>query len=409
MNSNQIEFKYLNLFQYYAIICALLKWIAMYRDIRNGVIVAVFVIIFACLMLVNDKFIIRISNRTNVAVIGFLIYNVLLALISFFRGYSLSLIFSEAANTLVPIFLYFIAIKFSDRQAKKFELFVMFCGIVVLITGIYYNIGLNDPFYLTFIAENNPNFSMHGFTVYPRLNSFFGSVVCGTLGCLGTCLSFSFLNNDEKIKFWIFFVPNFLLALLTLQRSAMICVIIVTFILILRGMKKGHFSILVPIGLALILVTAGIIISIKMPNVYYAIFQRFNSVSSAVSERNSDWSNAFGNGLISTIIGYGFGTGGQRAIGLSLSTVNDGNYFKMIYECGIIGFLMFIYIIINTLKKVKKYNIDIVYVVAVVSCMLQMIGSNILTFQFTASLFWYVVGRINKETCFDPCDGVFIL
>lgn len=398
MNSNQIGYRYLNIFQYYAIICMFLKWMAMYRDIRNGVIVALFIFLFACIMLIKDKFIINISGKTDIAIIYFVIYNSALAIISYFRGYSISLIFSEAANTLVPIMLYFIAIKFDENQARKFEIIILLSGIVVLITGVYYNIGLNDPYYLKFISENNPNFSLHGFMIYPRLNSFFGSVVCGTWGCVGTCLSFRLLNRGEKIKFWIFFISNFLLSLLTLQRSAMICVIVMTFVLVINGMKKGYLSKFVPIGLALLLIGTGFIISIKMPNVYFAIFQRVNSISSAVSERNSGWNNAFSNGIVSTIIGYGFGTGGQRAIGLSLSTVNDGNYFKMIYECGVIGILIFIIIIYRTLKRIKYYKVDIVYIVALVSCLFQMIGSNILTFQFTASLFWYVLGRINGKS-----------
>ena len=401
MNLKQTnQYEYLNLFQYYAIFFTFLKWIAMYRNIRNGIIVAVVIILFICIILVKNKFIIATSNRVSVTIICFLTYNILLEFISIFRGYSISLFLSEAANTLIPIALYFIAINFSERQARKFEIFVTLSGVIVLITGIYYNVGLNDPYYLNFIAENNPNFSLHGFTVYPRLNSFFGSVVSGTLGCVGTCLAFRFLNNGERIKFWMFFVSNFLLSLLSLQRSAMICVIVVSFILVFIEMKKGYLSKFVPIGLGVLLIIIGIVISIRMPNVYSAIFLRFNSISSAVSERNSGWSNAWGNGIISTVIGYGFGTGGQRAIGLSASTVNDGNYLKIIYECGLIGIFLFVSIIISTFKRIKDNKIDIVYIIAMISCLLQMIGSNILTFQFTASLFWYILGRINKKIVF---------
>ena len=129
MNSNQMTYKSLKLFSYYAIICTFLKWIAMYRDIRNGVIVAIFIVIFVCIMIANEKFVIKISNSVSKVAICFLIYNIILSFVSYARGYSISLIFSEAANTLVPIALYFIAIKLDEKQANRFESVVMISGI----------------------------------------------------------------------------------------------------------------------------------------------------------------------------------------------------------------------------------------------------------------------------------------
>lgn len=395
MNGKPNYYKSLNIFQYYAIICLVLKWIAMYRNIRNGVIVGVFLMLGAIIMLVKDKFSIDISSRTTVTVLLYIVYSLFLSFVAISKGYSFSLIFSEIANTLMPIVLFFIGMKFSDNQASEFEKIIIISGIIVLISGIYYNATLNDPYYIKFITENNPNFSLHGFSIYPRLNSFFGSVVCGTFGCICTALSFRYMGTHEQVKFWFTFACGFLLGMLTLQRSAMVCVIFVVFFMMFLNVRKGYLNIRIPIIIAIILAIMFLVIMTKMPNIYSAIFDRFNSISSAVSERNNSWNNAFNNSIIDTIFGYGFASGGQRAIGISATTVNDGNYFKIIYECGFVGLGLFAISVIQTLNRSKLYTDKIAYIVIIVSCLLQMIGSNILTFQFTASLFWYAMGRLN--------------
>lgn len=398
MSLNKIKYRCLNSFQYYAIFCAILKWIAMYRNIRNGVIVTVYIVVIIAAMLIQNKNVIDIRRRTTITVLLYVIYNIALAVIAYCKGYPFGVIFSELANSVIPILIYFIGVEFTETQAKKFELVVLITGFVALVSGVYYNVGLNDPYYIKFITETNPNFSLHGFTVYPRLNSFFGSVICGTLGCFGTAISFRFLEEKKKFKFCFSFVTSALLGILTLQRSAMVCVVFVSFSLMFWGSIRGYVKKEIPIAMAVIALVAFVIIKYKVPTIYNAVFDRINSISSAVSERSGGWNNAFGNSMASIIFGYGLATGGQRAIGISATTVNDGNYFKIIYECGIIGLMLFVIIVLQTLVVARKRKTfeALIYLIAICSCLLQMIGSNILTFQFTASLFWYLIGRINK-------------
>lgn len=129
------------------------------------------------------------------------------------------------------------------------------------------------------------------------------------------------------------------------------------------------------------------------PKAFQAMLVRFQQVNSVISERSHGWLNAFSNGFWEMIYGAGFATGGQRAIGFSATTVNDGNYFKIIYDLGIIGLLLWIGQVASIVRR-SVHLAQFPYFVAVIGFMIQMIGSNLLTFYSTALLFWYCIGRL---------------
>lgn len=383
-----------DVFILYIPLCMILKWIAMYKSFRNGVVVALAITCVISLYLVSVKFEVRIKDITSKYVVWYALYNTFMLGVSVVRGYPFSMLLSEYANSVIPIALFFVSRNMTESQSNRFEISSLVTVGIVLFVGLYYNLKLDDPYYIKFLEETNPNFSMYGFTVIPRLNAMLGSVICGCLGCLGVCFSFKLLENNKKVLFWIFLILSILLSIFTLQRSAMVSVTIITIILMIYAMRKEYLSKFVPIIFGAVICISITIIQIQYPSMWHAIFLRSNGMSSAVSERNSSWNYAFSNGLVSTVFGYGLGTGGQRAIGVSANTVNDGNYYKLIYDCGLIGLGIFICVVSSSLRNYKR---NFIYSIGIISCLLQMIGSNILTFQFTASLFWYILGRISYE------------
>ena len=388
----------LNVFRIIFVFDVVLKWIAMYTGIRNGVISAVCYVLFAVWLLVNKEMVLKITGITKLIVI-YLAYNLLLMFVTYCKGYPISLIMSEASNSLIPILAFWVGKEYSKRQADEFEHTIVGVGVLLLVTGIYYNTFLNDPYYLKFLGEANYNFNISWFSAAPRLTSFYGSVICGAVGCFIAILSFKYLIFDKSIisyKFWLVHIIGVLLAVLSLQRSAMLAVFVFSLFMLCICASRKYFRIRMVFIYFLIIVIAIATAQTKMPVIFSRVLSRVDSFSSAVGERSDGWANAFSNGILSTIFGYGFGTGGQRAIGLSEATVNDGNYFKIIYDLGLVGLFIFISICFSNLKAaIKGRSNSIIYIVICFCILLQMIGTNLLTFGITAMLFWYSVGRIS--------------
>lgn len=393
MNIQIDEHRVIGLFKYIFFMDIILKWIAMYTDIRNGVISAILYILFIMLLLLSKKTI-SFNGLTKIYFV-FLGYNCLMMFVSIFKGYPLNIIFSEVVNELFASISIFVGLKASDKQAKEFENVFFIVVAIILCSGLYYNLTLTDSYYIKFLSEYNPNFYLENFYDSPRLNSFVGSVVCGVYGCVLTCLSLKQLQKKDKISFLYYFLIGNMTAFFSLQRSAILVAILIDIFMLFYAYKKGLLKNIYIISLTMSIFIIVIIVTMYYEDVAIAIISRFLKIGDAVGERSSGWLNAFSNGILATIFGYGFATGSQRAIGISNLTVNDGQYFMFIYNIGFIGLFILLTIIWGSLYK-KKGLYHICYSLALYGYILQMIGSNILVSMQTAVLFWYIIGRCNS-------------
>lgn len=399
--------RYLSWFKYFVVLDCLLKWLAMYTGIRNGVISVIAILFFYCICLVGGRLTLKIDKKDTL-IIMYMCYNVLLLLVACIKGYSFELLFSEICNTFVPMFAYWIGKNMERKQAVQYENAVILVAIVLLVSGVYYNYTLSDKYYLQFLETAYPSFHISWFSRSPRLTSFYGSVICGVFGCFTALLSFRHLVDKERKNIWRFlgtYLLGCVLAILTLQRSAMLCVALFSFVMLILLCVEKQIRSRFFIGIIFFVVVGALICGFVFSDVFEIVVKRVGEFGNAIGERVGAWGAAFDNGALSTVFGYGFATGGQRAIGISKTTVNDGNYFKIIYELGLLGLFLFILLIASVLKKGYREK-KIIYMIFVCSSLTQMIGSNILTFYSTATLFWYVVGRImhkengdNREKC----------
>lgn len=387
--------KYLNFFIYFVFFDIILKWVAMYTGIRNGVISSIILMAYIGFIIVathHNVFSTKVIRTIDL----YIFYNFLMAIVAWGRGYSIGILLSEAMHSLGAIFAFFAGYYFTDKQAEKFENIFCWATLIILVAGIYYNLTLSDPYYIAYLYEYHPNFYLANFYSSPRLTSFIGSVVCGTYGCVSTCFAFSFLERGQIKKFWIFSIVGALSAFLSLQRSAIVGELFVFFVLLIRFIKHRQIKARYIVALLILIVFGVMAIQHFNPNYFVTLFGRLDKLTSAVSERAEYWSSAFSHGIIGTIFGYGFATGGQRAIGISSVTINDGNYFMIIYDIGLVGLCILLtiiaYSIMNGIKSKKK-----VYLIGLLCFMFQMIGSNLLIGYQTAFYFWYFLGRLNAR------------
>ena len=115
----------------------------------------------------------------------------------------------------------------------------------------------------------------------------------------------------------------------------------------------------------------------------------------SISERSEKWIAAVNN-MYSTWLGNGLGANGYKAIGLEdAHPVIDNALVKMYCEQGIIGFSMFIYIIILSFKKglvkIRENGAELVFMAA---ALLLSSVFGVTAFQLTAPVFWFAAGRI---------------
>ncbi|MBO4901392.1 MAG: hypothetical protein J5518_01175 [Lachnospiraceae bacterium] len=122
---------------------------------------------------------------------------------------------------------------------------------------------------------------------------------------------------------------------------------------------------------------------------------RIISLPTAISQRSEQWVAAVNN-MYSTWLGNGLGANGHKALGIEgAHVIADGGLVKLYCENGVIGFSLWLYLLILAVKKgasrIGRYYAEL-GIVAV--GLLQSIGSNMLAFQLCTPIFWYAVGRM---------------
>ena len=149
-----------------------------------------------------------------------------------------------------------------------------------------------------------------------------------------------------------------------------------------------------------------ILLCFLRPEMLLKIWWRLESLPGAVSERSEQWVAAVNN-MYSTWIGNGLGANGHRALGIEdAHVIADGGLIKLYCEEGVIGFSVFLYIILNAVKKglgdIKDFYTELGLMAVT---LLQSIGSNVIAFQRAAPIFWFAIGRINHAGADEGISG----
>jgi len=380
-------------------IATMLAFAAMYFHIRNGIYVTAILVYFTLNQVIKliKNINITVISVTTILIFSYIIYCLIGFSFAVFNGYSLSISIREAANGLIPVFFFYYALSIPKYESIVFEkMFIVSCSVLI-ISGILYNINISDPFYIKYLTDVYPNFSLHGFKLFPRLTSTVGSVIIGSISCFSTVFAFLHVSMNKKARSNIvFIILSVFGALLSMQRSAFIAVTVNTILCLRELGKQGYFKKWQIYGLVSGFFVLIIILFVQNEVLLNTLIKRLISFNSAISERSSAWTYAWGNSFFETIFGRGYGVGGHRAIGHGI-TINDGNYFKMIYEMGILGFALFFIIVFSSIIKGRiSCKEGRFYLIALYGVLFQAIGSNVLTFQMISPLFWYCIGRIEK-------------
>ena len=229
----------------------------------------------------------------------------------------------------------------------------------------------NPQIYLNYLERSIVNFYLSIYLNAPRLHSFVGSSIVGVI--VPSAIAFLVFEENKNIK-RVIYIPIFILtSLLTMQRAAWGSLIIIIILYIFNGGKNKRAGLF-----ASAILIAFLVILLATPSLLNPLLEFFGSrgfsFSQAVSERNSGWSQVFRYGLF-TIIGHGLGTGGHRVMNSSAFHINDGYYFRSIYEIGIVGATLFwIIMIYAVFKAIKNKNYSALCILLIV--LMSSIGSD---------------------------------
>ncbi|MCR4738978.1 MAG: hypothetical protein K5886_01805 [Lachnospiraceae bacterium] len=381
------------------------------KKVRPGVFAAGLMLLVLCELIYKKR--LRIKTATDILTVIYFVYNILSVIPIILSGLPLSVFFNEFAVSILPVIFYFAGRSYDAKDEKSryeesasfYEKFI-FAMLIAGFLGIYFHIFAPD-FYIRYSYDMGFISKADAATSRVRMDSVIGCTLLGAMGVTGMLAGSFFIDRREgldipektRIKGIIYIFCNFVFAVLSNQRSAMVAsvlvIIYINYLLFFQfGAVKRKYLKYEMIAVALLFVCLWIFDHELLLKIWW----RLESLPSAVSERSEQWIAAVNN-MYSTWFGNGLGANGHKALGIEdTHVIADGGLVKLYCEEGIIGLSVYVYLLILTLKKgigsLRRH-----YAETGIICMalLQSIGSNIIAFQLPLPIFWYAVGRINAE------------
>jgi len=367
-------------------------------------------------------FLILMSNSSNNKIH---LIDILLAIFVFFNilsGLNIILLnmdypqlyFYGLHMTVLPMILYFGA-RFTNFESSRILYIIWQIGLIHIGIGIisYSPIIRYLPSIIRPILYQLNNLCTYrieeNWGLLVRMRSCLDSLTFGNIAGITFLLSFYFILTKKKKYYYFILILSLLAVALSYQRSSWIAILVGLFILVLfiQSHNKGK-KVFLLIGIILIIIV--IINNILPENYKNYLNSRFTDLisggRSAISGRVNQW--YYGMEVIANNpFGVGIGELGHKAARFAKGGVYDGNYFKIFAEIGLIGFLFFLLIILDIIKrfililnsKQHVYNNGekILMFVILIFYMIQAIGTNVWDLYYSNIIFWLILGLYHND------------
>lgn len=377
------------LLDYYYLIIFLVYFLDVFfpKIIRPGVIAALIIIV------ISTSAIPKKIDMFDMLILVYIFYNMFAILLTMNNGFPMTVGIAEFSSSSLPILFYFFGKKFYLNRDKFYINFILAC-LFCYIVGLYWFLTVPD-YYISYLGRDNINFYLFDYFKDPRLGSFVGSTAIGIYAPISALLAYYFHQRTHQKKYLIMYYLSIIISLLSQQRASYLMILVVIILVNYKYFNKkitkkriaGEITVLL---FLLPLVLLGYL------NEFQNIFVAINRFSTVFSDRSMQWLRVTELGY-NIFLGNGLGSMSHRAIQYSKLLINDGAYFKLLAELGIVGFVLFTSIVISTLiriynkKRIKDYFVETTIVILF---LIQSIGSNTIFFQESAPLFWIAIGFI---------------
>ncbi len=313
---------------------------------------------------------------------------------------SFSVISSKFMSAYFPIAFYYMSKKFLLRPCRKdFFHYFMIAAVFCFAVGLWWYVTEPD-YYITHLQRTVANFTEVEYHKDLRFSSFLGSIGIGMVSVIGMIVSLTRFIQTKRRNHILGVIIMAVMCILSMQRSAYI-LFAFFFVLILAINKRIKGKVLVIfLALLVLLVILAVFFSFVYPELFDQIFSRVLDINfeSMFLSRTDQWAQLPGLG-IGLITGRGVGSFTQGSN--SAVNINDGAFFNIIGEIGIIGFLLFAAAVVSMISiylknRRKTYTHRICFLI-VLAFLLNAIGSNGLLYMDMSPLFWISMGCLSLK------------
>lgn len=324
---------------------------------------------------------------------------------------------NDLFNTVPAMLFFLIALNEKDCNRHFYD-YYMYVSSAIYLLGIFCYI-LTPGWYVNSLAEarsasllnRGVEVGFDGDTVLDslRFSAFFiNSYPISLFSIYTLSLSlFSFFKRSGKGKYSLYcIIISLVTAILSMHRVSIACaVLIIVFFLVNEIVNGRGTTVLKIIIVSIICVFTSMLFLDGFQDRFLDLFDMLlertedMSVSSAYNERQGLTNELFSQWKY-VIFGHGIGSGGPQARFLGYPGVSDAGYAKLLFENGIVGFSLFLLLVVTTcVRGLKYFQYYIAELAIIVFVCIAMLGSNSLSIAYIYIIpFWYSLGKIwNKE------------
>jgi hypothetical protein len=359
-------------------------------DFRAGIVASIIILL---VLFLNSRCLLLLL--TNKAFLIYIICNLLSLYAYLFNGRPISLYIQCISYNIIPSLLFLVGghcATYSGegvfRKILNNNIIIMFFGLVILFV----------PSLSVIVESESIEYVGMGY----RFGSYLSSLVLGSVVVASVTFLFICKDKISKIMKLVFTLIIFLTLVLTMQRGAWIAgsiSAVLCFLIYLRTEKRKQLRIIV----------GGVLIAVLTVAFIYFIYQnyftdgfkmyferRLNSTITTmevITTRDYQWKDAI-SVFAEYPLGFGLGAAGNKASAYGLQIVPDGNYFRILVELGIFGFLSFVVVNVKAIIRSYKKN-EPYYAVLLITFLLHAIGTNVFDFYYSSFIYWFALGYIS--------------
>ena len=378
---------------------------------RPGVFGAILmVLVLAQLILSKD---LKTDCLADVIANAFFAYQILSVIWLLAGGFPFTVFINEFVSSTLPMVFYFVGKSAGERRGNWYRTY-LYAMMILGVTGVILYIAA-PQFYCDWAYRWSYISKADVATMRVRMHSVVGSTCLSFIMVAGMLAGSYFLgtsadnrtggyegakDRSHNVIFSVVTMTSCLLfAIMANQRSGLVAaalvIIYVNYLLFFKLdlIPKKYFVYEI---IAVAAVFAGVCI-VRFEFIL-KFWYRIISLPTAISQRSEQWVAAVNN-MYSSWIGNGLGANGHRALGLEdAHVIADGGLVKLYCENGVVGFSLFVYLLVLSLKNgfrdIRKHYVAVGVIIV---GLLQSIGSNMLAFQICAPVFWFAVGSCHDR------------
>ena len=365
------------------------------------------------------KFLLSTHKNTGVRLmLIWSLYNLLSIVMYAINGLPLDCYIHGLRVYFFSTMFFYIGANECDIGDNFYNWFLASCGFFFIV-GLYLYI-VTPSYYVNYMLQARQNTEWldsqfvdeNNIMSFLRFSSFMPSSYISSalsVSCVTTAFAYLFRKKEiSNILFYVLALLGILGAVLCQQRIAMACVVIALVVYAIYGCRKNNKTILLIlvsfIG-CFVFLSALSFSNERFGEISDMILNRLEAMNfkTAMDARSGQYERAMDEIYKYFVFGKGMGAGGHSATAHGAIGIHDGEFYHFALEFGLVGLMVFIALIANSLYRgMKNFSAYTIETCIIVYLLLSCIGENALSQSYLIGpIFWFSLGRIWNDYYFD--------